>query len=76
VARGLLERETLDGEEVGRLVDTAYGGPVHDAGATSVPHVAPSEPAPGAAPAEGNGGFVAPAPAAEPTGSAAGKPAD
>jgi cell division protease FtsH len=30
VARGLLERETLDGEEVGRLVDTAYGRPVHD----------------------------------------------
>jgi len=50
VARGLLERETLDGEEVGRLVDTAYGGPVHDAGATVVPHFAPSDPAPAPAP--------------------------
>ncbi len=32
VARALLERETLDGSEVGRLVDTAYGRPVHEAG--------------------------------------------
>jgi len=30
VAHGLLERETLDGEEVGRLVDEAYGRPVHE----------------------------------------------
>jgi cell division protease FtsH len=30
VARALLERETLDGSEVGGLVDTAYGRPVHD----------------------------------------------
>jgi cell division protease FtsH len=30
VARGLLERETLDGEEVGRLVEEAYGRPVHE----------------------------------------------
>ncbi|MCK4177433.1 ATP-dependent zinc metalloprotease FtsH [Aciditerrimonas ferrireducens] len=29
VARALLERETLSGEEVGRLVDEAYGRPVH-----------------------------------------------
>jgi len=65
VARGLLERETLDGEEVGRLVDTAYGGPVHVAGAAMVPHFAPSEPAPGVdapspavAPTETNGGYV------------------
>jgi cell division protease FtsH len=41
VARGLLERETLDGEEVGRLVDTAYGGPVHDPATTAmVSHLA------------------------------------
>jgi cell division protease FtsH len=33
VARALLERETLDGSEVSKLVDTAYGKPVHDAGA-------------------------------------------
>jgi cell division protease FtsH len=83
VARGLLERETLDGEEVGRLVDTAYGGPVHDAGATVVPRFAPSDPAPtstpaptAADPAGGNGGYVAPSPATEPTGSPAGTPAD
>jgi cell division protease FtsH len=62
VARGLLERETLDGEEVGRLVDTAYGGPVHEAGSTVVPHFAPSDsdPSPGvpdpSAPPTGNGG--------------------
>jgi cell division protease FtsH len=30
VAAALLERETIDGAEVGRLVDTAYGRPVHD----------------------------------------------
>ena len=33
VARGLLERETLDGDEVGRLVDDAYGRPVHESSA-------------------------------------------
>jgi len=86
VARGLLERETLDGEEVGRLVDTAYGGPVHDAGATVVPHFAPSDtepvsdPAPAGEPTGGNGGYEAPAPApsatAEPTSSPAGTSAD
>jgi cell division protease FtsH len=38
VARGLLERETLDGDEVTKLVDTAYGRPVHETSATSVPH--------------------------------------
>lgn len=42
VARGLLERETLDGDEVAKLVDTAYGRPVHDGGA-KVPHFAPSD---------------------------------
>jgi cell division protease FtsH len=85
VARGLLERETLDGEEVGRLVDTAYGGPVHVAGAAMVPHFAPSEPVPGAdapdtaataepAPTDTNGGYV-PADAG-PTGSPGSKPTD
>jgi len=77
VARGLLERETLDGEEVGRLVDTAYGGPVHEAGATTVPHFAPSDPAPPGTDAPGkNGGYVEPAPVAEPTGSTAATPTD
>jgi Peptidase family M41 len=30
VAAALLEHETIDGAEVGRLVDDAYGRPVHD----------------------------------------------
>jgi cell division protease FtsH len=30
VAGALLEKETIDGAEVGRLVDEAYGRPVHD----------------------------------------------
>lgn len=30
VAHSLLEKETIDGGEVGRLVDQAYGRPVHD----------------------------------------------
>jgi cell division protease FtsH len=78
VARGLLERETLDGEEVGRLVDTAYGGPVHDARATAVPHFAPSESAsPADAPAQAeNGGYTAPQPTAEPTGTSARTPGE
>jgi cell division protease FtsH len=42
VARALLERETLDGEEVGRLVDAAYGRPVHENGAATVERFAPS----------------------------------
>jgi cell division protease FtsH len=88
VARGLLERETLDGEEVGRLVDTAYGRPVHEAGSTVVPHFAPSGPAvatvptvptvPGvpADPSVVNGGTATGAPADQPTGSPAATPAE
>jgi cell division protease FtsH len=30
VAQALMERETIDGTEVARLVDTAYGRPVHE----------------------------------------------
>ncbi|HSS08543.1 MAG TPA: hypothetical protein VLL25_01585, partial [Acidimicrobiales bacterium] len=30
VAKALLEKETIDGNEVGRLVDEAYGRPVHE----------------------------------------------
>ncbi len=30
VARALLDKETIDGEEVGGLVDAAYGRPVHE----------------------------------------------
>ncbi|MCL6094979.1 MAG: ATP-dependent zinc metalloprotease FtsH [Actinobacteria bacterium] len=39
VAKALLEKETIDGEEVGRLVDQAYGKPVHANGAAIVPHL-------------------------------------
>jgi cell division protease FtsH len=42
VARALLERETLDGSEVGQLVDTAYGRPVHDEHHATVPQFVPS----------------------------------
>ena len=37
VAGALLEKETVDGAEVGRLVDEAFGRPVHDIGAPVVP---------------------------------------
>ena len=38
VAKTLLEQETVDGLAVGRLVDEAFGEPVHASGAKSVPH--------------------------------------
>ncbi|HUZ09996.1 MAG TPA: ATP-dependent zinc metalloprotease FtsH [Acidimicrobiales bacterium] len=37
VAHSLLELEIVDGSEVGRLVDEAFGSPVHEAGAKAVP---------------------------------------
>ncbi len=40
VASALLERETIDGAEVGKLVDVAYGRPVHGNGFAGVPHFA------------------------------------
>jgi cell division protease FtsH len=39
VARALLDEETINGETVGRLVDTAYGRPVHEHGTRSIPPV-------------------------------------
>jgi cell division protease FtsH len=39
VARALLDEETIDGETVGRLVDTAYGRAVHAPGVKSVPPI-------------------------------------
>ncbi len=39
VARALLDEETIDGETVGRLVDTAYGRPVHEHGVKAVPPI-------------------------------------
>jgi cell division protease FtsH len=38
VAHALLEQESIDGLEVGRLVDEAFGRPVHEHGAKAVPH--------------------------------------
>jgi cell division protease FtsH len=37
LARALLDNETISGTEVNRLVDEAYGSPVHTDGAKSVP---------------------------------------
>jgi cell division protease FtsH len=42
LARALLDNETIDGREVNRLVDEAYGSPVHTEGAKSVPQFADS----------------------------------
>jgi len=42
VANALLERETIDGVEVGRLVDEAYGQPVHPNGKAQVPRLGSS----------------------------------
>jgi cell division protease FtsH len=59
VARALLDEETIDGETVGRLVDTAYGRPVHEPGAKQAAPILSrdggtrSETADGLAPAEG-----------------------
>ncbi len=36
VAEALLESETIDGETVGKLVDEAFGGPVHERGPKAV----------------------------------------
>ena len=48
VAAALLEKETIDGAEVGRLVDTAFGRPVHgEDGDKAVPHFAPTDDRPG-----------------------------
>ncbi len=74
VAGALLERESIDGAEVARLTDEAYGRPVHDEGA-DVAHVVggmtglPSLPVPAAA-GTGGGDGTDPA-AAQPTGNAA-----
>jgi cell division protease FtsH len=77
VARALLERETLDGGEVGKLVDAAYGRPVHDTPGLVTQFTTPN--GAGAAKDETTAGNGAdgetPAPEPEATGSAA-KPRD
>jgi cell division protease FtsH len=74
VAGALLERESIDGAEVARLTDEAYGRPIHDAD-SDVAHVVggmagpPPLPVPAAA---GTGGGDGTDPAAsQPTGNAA-----
>jgi len=85
VARSLLERETLDGSEVGKLVDAAYGRPVHEGDPAFSAHFTTSngaglsaEDAPLAngaeEPAAGNG--TEDAAHASPAGGAAVKPVD
>jgi cell division protease FtsH len=65
VAAALLEKETIDGAEVARLVDQAFGRPVHDHdGKAEAPRSLASAPVPDAT---ANGG--SPADAALPTGS-------
>ncbi len=74
VAKALLEAETIDGAEVARLIDSAYGRPVHGE-ESDVAHVVggiagPPQPVPAGTGAGANGD--ASTPAAQPTGSAAG----
>jgi cell division protease FtsH len=61
VAKALLDRETIDGAEVGRLVDQGFGRPVHDR-STVVPTFVPTESVDGhdpeATPAGPSGGPV------------------
>ena len=74
VAKALLEAETIDGAEVARLIDSAYGRPVHGE-ESDVAHVVGGivglpQPVPAGTGAGANGD--ASTPAAQPTGSAAG----
>ncbi|MDE3086988.1 MAG: ATP-dependent zinc metalloprotease FtsH [Acidobacteriota bacterium] len=78
VARGLLERETLDGDEVSHLVDDAYGRPVHESSAVrhlssaaragdpsaGVPARSGQRTGPGAVPTSGSGSGTSAAEAA------------
>jgi len=74
VAKALLEAETIDGAEVARLIDSAYGRPVHGE-ESDVAHVVGGivglpQPVPVGTGAGANGDAATPA--AQPTGSAAG----
>jgi cell division protease FtsH len=44
VAAALLEKETIDGAEVTRLVDGAFGRPVHAPGVKDIPRFGTTEP--------------------------------
>jgi cell division protease FtsH len=54
VAAALLEKETIDGAEVTRLVDQAFGRPVHAPGVKEIPRFGTTEPT-DAGPLPGNG---------------------
>jgi cell division protease FtsH len=54
VAASLLEKETIDGAEVTRLVDTAFGRPVHAPGVKDIPRFGTTD-ATDAGPLPGNG---------------------
>jgi cell division protease FtsH len=41
VTAELLAKETISGEEVGKLIEEAHGGPVHSGKAATVPHFTP-----------------------------------
>jgi cell division protease FtsH len=58
IARALLDNEIIDGREVSRLVDEAYGEPVHTEGAKAVPQFVNSSLSNG----NGNGNEPHPAP--------------
>jgi cell division protease FtsH len=60
IARALLDNEIIDGREVSRLVDEAYGEPVHTEGAKAVPQFVNGSLSNG----NGNESHAAPQPAA------------
>jgi hypothetical protein len=81
VARALLDEETIDGETVGHLVDTAYGRPVHAAGVKTVPPIfVASQHGPTGSddvdgpPVDGSPGAVVPGPVPSAADSGAGAP--
>jgi cell division protease FtsH len=55
IARALLDNEIIDGREVNRLVDEAYGEPVHTEGAKAVPQFVNGSLANGDSNGNGNG---------------------
>jgi cell division protease FtsH len=64
IARALLDNEIIDGREVNRLVDEAYGEPVHTEGAKAVPQFVNGSIANGNGNGNGSDHPVTPQPAA------------
>jgi cell division protease FtsH len=64
IARALLDNEIIDGREVNRLVDEAYGEPVHTEGAKAVPQFVNGSNANGNGNGNGSDHPVTPQPAA------------